>query len=55
MDFSHSEKVRLLQEQMERFMNAHIYPAERSGASTKKWRKTVTTAIPGGPPRWWRT
>src|SRR5258708_33269889 len=29
MDFSHSEKVRLLQEQLERFMNAHIYPAER--------------------------
>src|ERR1700675_1502037 len=29
MDFSHSEKVRLLQEQLERFMNAHVYPAER--------------------------
>src|SRR6266853_1193874 len=29
MDFSHSEKVRLLQEQLERFLNAHIYPAER--------------------------
>src|SRR5216683_1794197 len=29
MDFSHSEKVRLLQEQLERFMDAHVYPAER--------------------------
>src|SRR5260370_35828591 len=28
MDFSHSEKVRLLQEQLERFMDAHVYPAE---------------------------
>src|SRR5579863_3993263 len=28
MDFSHSEKVRLLQEQLERFMDDHIYPAE---------------------------
>src|ERR1700756_2797514 len=28
MDFSHSDKVRLLQEQLERFMNAHVYPAE---------------------------
>src|ERR1700738_1831846 len=28
MDFSHSDKVRLLQEQLERFMDAHIYPAE---------------------------
>src|ERR1700685_1253444 len=30
MDFSHSEKVRLLQEQLERFMHAHVYPAELS-------------------------
>src|ERR1700683_789013 len=30
MDFSHSEKVRLLQEQLERFMDAHVYPAELS-------------------------
>ena len=29
MDFSHSEKVCLLQEQLERFMDAHVYPAER--------------------------
>ena len=29
MDFSHSEKVRLLQERLERFMEAHVYPAER--------------------------
>src|ERR1700716_1791759 len=29
MDFSHSDKVRLLQEQLGRFMNAHVYPAER--------------------------
>jgi acyl-CoA dehydrogenase len=28
MDFSHSEKVRLLQEQLERFMDDHVYPAE---------------------------
>src|SRR5260370_34238056 len=28
MNFSHSEKVRLLQEQLERFMGAHVYPAE---------------------------
>jgi acyl-CoA dehydrogenase len=28
MDFSHSEKVRLLQEQLERFMETHVYPAE---------------------------
>src|ERR1700738_1680625 len=28
MDFSHSDKVRLLQEQLERFMDAHVYPAE---------------------------
>src|ERR1700681_1837774 len=28
MDFSHSEKVRLLQEQVQRFMDAHVYPAE---------------------------
>jgi acyl-CoA dehydrogenase len=30
MDFSHSEKVRLLQEQLEGFMDAHVYPAELS-------------------------
>ncbi len=28
MDFSHSDKVRLLQEQLERFMETHVYPAE---------------------------
>ena len=28
MDFSHSDKVRLLQEQLQRFMDAHVYPAE---------------------------
>ena len=28
MDFSHSDKVRLLQEQLARFMDAHVYPAE---------------------------
>src|SRR6202011_1573587 len=28
MDFSHSDKVRLLQEQLARFMEAHVYPAE---------------------------
>jgi acyl-CoA dehydrogenase len=28
MDFSHSDKVRLLQEQVGAFMDAHIYPAE---------------------------
>ena len=28
MDFSHSDKVRLLQEQVAAFMDAHIYPAE---------------------------
>ena len=28
MDFSHSDKVRLLQERLQRFMDAHIYPAE---------------------------
>src|SRR5450631_1273146 len=28
MDFSHSEKVRLLQEKLQRFMDAHVYPAE---------------------------
>jgi acyl-CoA dehydrogenase len=28
MDFSHSERVRLLQEQLERFMDDHVYPAE---------------------------
>ena len=28
MDFSHSEKVRLLQERLEGFMDAHVYPAE---------------------------
>jgi acyl-CoA dehydrogenase len=28
MDFSHSEKVRLLQEQLERFMDDYVYPAE---------------------------
>src|SRR5271154_6452513 len=28
MDFSHSDKVRLLQEQLERFMDDHVYPAE---------------------------
>jgi acyl-CoA dehydrogenase len=28
MDFSHSVKVRLLQEQLERFMDDHVYPAE---------------------------
>ena len=28
MDFSHSDKVRLLQERLQRFMEAHIYPAE---------------------------
>src|ERR1035438_2470801 len=28
MDFSHSDKVRQLQEQLQRFMDAHVYPAE---------------------------
>jgi acyl-CoA dehydrogenase len=28
MDFSHSDKVRHLQEQVQRFMDAHVYPAE---------------------------
>jgi acyl-CoA dehydrogenase len=28
MDFSHSDKVRHLQEQLERFMDEHVYPAE---------------------------
>src|SRR6202140_5481152 len=28
MDFSHSDKVRQLQEQVQRFMDAHVYPAE---------------------------
>src|SRR6202022_1679186 len=28
MDFSHSDKVRLLQDQLTRFMDAHVYPAE---------------------------
>jgi len=28
MDFSHSDKVRLLQEQLERFMETQVYPAE---------------------------
>ena len=28
MDFSHSDKVRLLQEQVQQFMDAHVYPAE---------------------------
>jgi acyl-CoA dehydrogenase len=28
MDFSHSAKVRLLQEQLNSFMDAHVYPAE---------------------------
>src|ERR1700694_671257 len=28
MDFSHSDRVRLLQEQLARFMDAHVYPAE---------------------------
>src|ERR1700693_3364824 len=28
MDFSHTDKVRLLQVQLERFMDAHVYPAE---------------------------
>src|ERR1700704_1668626 len=29
MDFSHSEKVRILQEKVQRFVDAHVYPAER--------------------------
>ena len=28
MDFSHSDKVRELQDRVQRFMEAHIYPAE---------------------------
>src|SRR5271167_3074246 len=28
MDFSHSDKVRFLQEQVNGFMDAHVYPAE---------------------------
>ena len=28
MDFSHSDKVRELQERLGRFMDSHIYPAE---------------------------
>src|SRR6202166_39521 len=28
MDFSHSDKVRQLQEQVQHFMDAHVYPAE---------------------------
>src|ERR1700731_4695907 len=28
MDFSHSDKVRHLQQQVQRFMDAHVYPAE---------------------------
>ena len=28
MDFSHSDKVRFLQERLTAFMDAHVYPAE---------------------------
>jgi len=42
MDFSHSDKVRLLQDQVAGFMDAHVYPARR--ASMRRWKKTVSPA-----------
>src|SRR3979411_1702987 len=48
MDFSHSDKVRVLQEHVQRFMEAHVYPAEpRFDEEMDKNRRDGT---PGRPP-----
>src|SRR5271165_2401825 len=41
MDFSHSDKVRALQEQVTAFMDAHVYPAEaRFDEEMEKYRRS---------------
>ena len=49
MDFSHSDKVRLLQEQVTAFMDAHVYPAE--ARFDEEMAKNRQRAIPGSPRR----
>ncbi len=45
MDFSHSEKVRDLQERISQFMDKHVYPAEP--LYHQEWRRIGAPAIPG--------
>ena len=46
MDFSHSEKVRDLQERVSQFMDKHVYPGG-SRCITRRWRRIAAPAIPG--------
>src|ERR1039458_4264027 len=51
MDFSHSDKVRGLQDQLQAFMDAHVYPAEprfdeemhKNRLEGNPWRPTAIT------------